>query len=178
MTQEEAISLIAVEVIECLDKVENLERLKEFNTGYEGLKKTLDAYLFILGKINPELSTREGLKKNYHLRNKSLPDLIETESYKLLKEWQTYNPNIHFKLTKQDIKDLVELSKLPDEFGCNWCSELSERSMDSDSYLFIYNGEVYISAIYIIDHSDCLSSFSPQFKEKILEIIRACRYEQ
>ena len=71
MTQKEAIDEIIMHVGFIVEEIEEHEEFAEVETGeyqimsYENNKKELEAFIIVLGALDPSLSTVEGIKERY-----------------------------------------------------------------------------------------------------------------
>lgn len=179
MTLEEAINELVQNAYFRLDDIEQHEEFadQETNEGqlefYEDNKKELEAYCIVLGKIDPELSTREGIRERYNKvfggsEEKPGPTPEETELCSIL------NGKGDLELTSEENKELAKINKdtghkrvviYDDPEDC------PDPSEDDVFVFYSYRGS-RVAVVYN-DYADCdFSDFSPEFQKKALEIIK------
>lgn len=195
MTQKEAIDELILDVSFTIEEIEEHEEFAEEETGeyqimaYENNKRKLEAYIVILGALDPTLSTIEGLKarcevvkeEKYGPQEKDEPGEIEKEIVKILAPWfeekMKENPGYapdDFALTDEEN---AELAKIYLEEGGEKRVIYGDEEEDTpapaetDNFAFsVYRGRA--SVIYNW-YADCdFNTFPERFQEKALEIIK------
>ena len=179
MTLEEAVNELVQNAYFRLNDIEQHEEFADQETDegqlyfYEGNKKELEAYCIVLGKIDPELSTRDGIRERYNKvfggsEEKPGPTPEEVELCSIL------NGKEDLELTSEENKELAKINKdtgfkkvvIGDD------PEACPNPSEDDMFVFYsYRGRV---AVIYNDYADCNFSddFSPEFQKKALEIIK------
>ena len=201
MTQKEAIETLLPGIKITFDDVEEHEKFADEEQGefqiehYERCKKELEAYTVILGALDPELGTIEGLKKRclefveseYGPGAGELPEPsnFEKELYEILNPWykkkqEETGYSEDFKLEDED--NLI-LAKLNVEEGYKRVMidedpDDAEDPSEDDTFAFYpYRGRVQVVYNYDGDDGD-FCSYPLKFQEKALEIIKKRMMEE
>jgi len=194
MTQKEAIETLLLDVKITFDDVEEHEKFADEEQGefqienYERRKKELEAYTVILGAIDPELGTLEGLRKRcfefveskYGQGAGELPEPSEAEKelYEILNPWHKKREaetgySEDFELEDED--NLI-LAKINVEEGnkrvmIDEDPDDAEDPSEDDTFAFYpYRGRVQVVYNYDMDGDFC--TYPIEFQEKALEIIK------
>lgn len=194
MTQKEAIETLLFGIKITFDDVEEHEKFADEEQGefqiehYESCKKELEAYTVILGALDPELGTLEGLKKRclefveseYGPGAGELPEPsnFEKELYEILNPWykkrqEETGYSEDFELEDED--NLI-LAKINVEEGhkrvmIDEDPDDAEDPSEDDTFAFYpYRGRVQV--VYNYDGDGDFWSYPLKFQEKALEIVK------
>ena len=188
MTQKEAIETLLLGIKITFDEVEEHEEFADDEQGeyqiqtYEDNKRELEAYTVILGAIDPELGTLEGLKKRclefveseYGSGAGELPEPneIEKELYEILNPW--------YKETSMDFEPEDEenaiLAKINMEKGEKRAvvgddeDDVEDPSEDDYFAFYPYRGRIQVVYNDYADGDFC--TYPIEFQKKALEIIK------
>lgn len=174
MTQEEAINELVLHAGFVLEEIEGFE---EYGDGdpemVEMNKKELEAFTIVLGTLDSELATREGLKTRYKTLQGAYgfveeeePGEIETELYNLLEPWHNKHHD-DFYLESEENKVLAIINKNAGELCHN-----EEEADENDTFDFYpYRGKVCVIMSGSWDGD--FAAYCPEFQAKALEIIKA-----
>ena len=195
MTQKEAIDEVIMHVGFIVEEIEEHEEFAEVETGeyqimsYEDNKKELEAFIIVLGALDPSLSTVEGIKERYEAVKEAKygpqepdePGEIEKQVVEILGPWfeekMKENPGYapdDFALTDEEN---AELAKIYLEEGGEKRVIYGDEEEDTpapaetDNFAFsVYRGRA--SVIYNW-YADCdFNTFPERFQEKALEFIK------
>lgn len=171
MEIKEAINVLVLAVDPLIREIEGHEKWSDCEQGelqvayYETGKKRLEAYMTVLGEIDPSLSTLEGLKAR-------ISEVIgeigsEDDDYDEPEPSETEKALVSLMGPNHEDVDLGG--------GNNKIlSELSKKdpqSTDGDIFTFYaFRGRVYVIVDGAVDTS--FSEFSTEFQEKALELVK------
>ena len=194
MTQKEAIETLLLGIKITFDEVEEHEEFADEEQGefqiehYERCKKELEAYTVILGAIDPELGTLEGLKKRclefveseYGPGAGELPEPsdFEKELYEILNPWhkkmqEETGYSDDFGLSEEENKVLakINIKKGQKRVRIDEEEDDAEDLSEDDMFAFYpYRGRVNVVYNYDMDGDFC--TYPIEFQEKALEIIK------
>ena len=194
MTQKEAIETLFLGIKIIFDEVENHEKFADEEQGefqienYERCKRELEAYTVILGAIDPELGTLEGLRKRsfefveskYGHGAGELPEPsdFEKELYKILNPWHKKREeetgySEDFELDEEENKILakINIEKGRKRVRIDEEEDDAEDPSEDDMFAFYpYRGRVQV--VYNYDMDGDFYTYPLEFQEKALEIIR------
>ena len=194
MTQKEAIETLFLGIKIIFDNVENHEKFADEEQGefqiefYEKEKKELEAYTVILGTLDPELGTIEGLRKRcfeyveskYGADAGKLPDPSEAEKelYEILNPWhkkiqEETGYSDDFGLSEEENKVLakINIEKGRKRVRIDEEEDDAEDPSEDDMFAFYpYRGRVQVVYNYEMDGDFC--TYPIEFQEKALEIIK------
>ena len=194
MTQKEAIETLFLGIKIIFDNVENHEKFADEEQGefqiefYEKEKKELEAYTVILGTLDPELGTIEGLRKRcfeyveskYGADAGKLPDPSEAEKelYEILNPWhkkiqEETGYSDDFGLSEEENKVLakINIEKGRKRVRIDEEEDDAEDPSEDDMFAFYpYRGRVQVVYNYDMDGDFC--TYPIEFQEKALEIIK------
>ena len=186
MTQKEAIDELMLEIDYLLDEVDQHEKFEDDEQGemqieiYQDNKRKLEAFQVILGELDPELKTLEGLRERaqkvkeerYGSDNAGeLPEPSETETklVEILGPWcKNYEKETGYGASfKLDPEENLELAKINAAEG----NDPEDDDLGDDSFTFYtYRGRVQVVYNDYADGDFC--DYSEAFQEKALEIIK------
>lgn len=194
MTQKEAIETLLLGIKITFDEVEEHEEFADDEQGefqiksYEDNKKELEAYTVILGALDPELGTLEGLKRrcNEFVESEYGPDAgelpepseAEKELFEILNPWHRKRQeetgySEDFELGDEENKTLARINI---EKGCKRVmidedpDEAEDPSEDDTFAFYPYRGRIQVVYNYEGDGDFC--SYPIEFQEKALEFIK------
>lgn len=186
MTQKEAIDELMLEIDYLLDEIDQHEEFEDDEQGemqieiYQDNKRKLEAFQVILGELDPELKTLEGLRgraskvkeERYGSEcSGELPEPSETELklVEILGPWcKNYEKETgygaSFKLAPEEN---LELAKINSEAT----NDPGDDDLGDDSFTFYtYRGRVQVVYNDYADGDFC--DYPEAFQEKALEIIK------
>ena len=194
MTQKEAIETLFLGIKIIFDEVENHEKFADEEQGefqienHERCKKELEAYTVILGAIDPELGTLEGLRKRsfefveskYGSGAGELPEPseFEKELYEILNPWHKKRQaetgySEDFELDEEENKVLakINIEKGRKRVRIDEEEDDAEDPSEDDMFAFYpYRGRVQV--VYNYDMDGDFYTYPIEFQEKALEIIK------
>lgn len=196
MTQKEAIDELILGVDYILDEIENHERFEEEEQEemqieiYEDNKKKLEAYLIVLGALDPSLSTVEGLRERCSQVNTekygdpdagSLPEPSdeEAELVEILTPWYKkevknnggYGTQLDLETDENAILAKINMEKGEKRVVIGDDPADVDEPCDSDTFAFYpYRGRVQVVYNEYADGDFC--SYPIEFQKKALEIIK------
>ncbi len=186
MTQKEAIDELMLEIDYLLDEVDQHEKFEDDEQGemqieiYQDNKRKLEAFQVILGELDPELKTLEGLRERASKVKEErygsddageLPEPSETETklVEILGPWcKNYEKETGYGASfKLDPEENLELAKINAAEG----NDPEDDDLGDDSFTFYtYRGRVQVVYNDYADGDFC--DYSEAFQEKALEIIK------
>lgn len=186
MTQKEAIDELMLEIDYLLDEVDQHEKFEDDEQGemqieiYQDNKRKLEAFQVILGELDPELKTLEGLRERAQKVKEErygsddageLPEPSETETklVEILGPWcKNYEKETGYGASfKLDPEENLELAKINAAEG----NDPEDDDLGDDSFTFYtYRGRVQVVYNDYADGDFC--DYSEAFQEKALEIIK------
>jgi len=187
MTQKEAIDELMLEIDYLFDEVDQHEEFEDDEQGemqieiYQDNKRKLGAFQVILGELDPELKTLEGLRERAQKVKEErygsddageLPEPSETETklVEILGPWcKNYEKETgygaSFKLTPEENLELAKINAAEDDQ-----EDISEASENDTFTFYTYRGRVQVVYNDYADGDFC--DYSEAFQEKALEIIK------
>jgi hypothetical protein len=196
MTQKEAIDELMLEIDYLLDEIDQHEEFEDDEQGemqieiYQDNKRKLEAFQVILGELDPELKTLEGLRerasKVKEERYGSVdagdlpePSEIETKLVEILGPWcKNYEKETgygaSFELAPEEN---LELAKINAEQGKKHIvydddpEDIPDASEDDTFTFYTYRGRVQVVYNDYADGDFC--DYPEEFQEKAYEIIKA-----
>ena len=181
MTQKEAIETLFLGIKIIFDEVENHEKFADEEQGefqienHERCKKELEAYTVILGAIDPELGTLEGLRKRSF-------EFVESKygsgAGKLPNPWHKKRQaetgySEDFELDEEENKVLakINIEKGRKRVRIDEEEDDAEDPSEDDMFAFYpYRGRVQV--VYNYDMDGDFYTYPLEFQEKALEIIK------
>lgn len=194
MTQKEAIETLLLGIKITFDEVEEHEEFADDEQGefqiksYEDNKKELEAYTVILGALDPELGTLEGLKRrcNEFVESEYGPDAAdfpepseaEKELFEILNPWHKKREeetgySEDFELGDEENKTLarINMEKGRKRVMIDEDPDEAEDPSEDDTFAFYpYRGRIQVVYNYECDGDFC--SYPIEFQEKALEFIK------
>lgn len=194
MTQKEAIETLLLGIKITFDEVEEHEEFAADEQGefqiksYEDNKKELEAYTVILGALDPELGTLEGLKRrcNEFVESEYGPDAAELpepseaekELFEILNPWHKKREeetgySEDFELGDEENKTLarINMEKGRKRVMIDEDPDEAEDPSEDDTFAFYpYRGRIQVVYNYEGDGDFC--SYPIEFQEKAFEFIK------
>ena len=187
MTQEEAVKVLLIHIKFLFDEVCFYETNKsvghtQFETEtYEDNKKQLEAYSRILGTLDPELATLEGLKQrsidyfdSMYYSELPEPGEAEQELYRLLSPWYMENQDDFYISDEGDIDGDAVLAKINMEksrSGAVTGGCCINAPSEYDNFGFRpRRGRIRV--VYNYESESDFCSYPIEFQEKALELVK------
>jgi hypothetical protein len=196
MTQKEAIDELILDVDYILDEIENHEKFEDEEQGeyqiqaYEDNKKKLEAYLIVLGALDPSLSTTEGLRERctqvmeerYGSTDAGKlpePNEIEKELAEIMTPWYKkvkeenggYGTQLDLETDENAILAQINMEKGEKRVVIGDDPADVDEPCDSDTFAFYpYRGRIQVVYNEYADGEFC--DYPIEFQKKALEIIK------
>lgn len=196
MTQKEAIDVLILEVDYLLDEIEQHEEFEDEEQGefqiqiYEENKKKIEAYLVILGALDPSLSTIEGLRERCDQVKEEKygssdagklpePSEFEKELAEILTPWYKeevknnggYGTQLDLDTDENAILAKIYMEKGEKQVVIGDEPDDVDEPCDSDTFAFYpYRGRVQV--VYNEYADGDFFDYPIEFQEKALEIIK------
>ena len=193
MTQKEAIEVLLPTIYFIFEDIEAHEEFAKEEQGeyqvksYEDNKRKIESYAIVLGALDPELATPEGLKKKSKEFIKATygsdfelpePSDFEKELYEILNPWhkkilEETGYGEDFGLDEEDNKILakINIEKGRKRVRVDEEEDDAEDPSEDDTFAFYpYRGRIHVVYNYEMDGD--LYTYPIEFQEKALEIVK------
>ena len=195
MTQKEAIDELMLEIDFLFDEIDQHEEFEDEEQGemqievYENNKKKLEAFQVILGELDPELKTLEGLRERASKVKEERygsadagelpePSEIELKLVEILGPWckkveKETGYGAEFKLTDEENLELAKINAAEGKKHVVYDDDpedIPDASEDDTFTFYTYRGRVQVVYNDYADGDFC--DYPEEFQEKALEIIK------